>query len=169
MPKAITKAKRPLKRVGRKPDGITEAQTVQLEKLLSSHPSTITACTLAGVEERTYYKWIEKADEPDALKIYVQFRQRMRVARQLGKMSKVQIIHTAATGPDGDWRAAAWLLERTHPDEFAPKEKLDVRHTGTVNHEHKAIVFHVPEAISRPRAQRAAIDAHRDPEPPVAP
>lgn len=151
---------------GRKPL-IPEELVATLEKLLQNHPSIKSACILAGIKPDTFYEWTAKADLAGANPIYTAFADRMKKARELGKISTLQIIKDAARGNDktpADWRAAAWLLERTHSDEFAPREKIDVR--GKISHQHahqhelkSQIVVIMPAAIATPRPLPKQINA----------
>lgn len=156
---------------GRKPL-IPEELVAKLEVLLQNHPSIKSACILAGIKTDLFYAWTAKADLAGANPIYTKFADRMRKAREMGKVSMLRIIQDAARGngkEPGDWRAASWILERTHSEEFAPKEKVDHRVSGKIlqqhthQHELKAqIVVMLPQAIAAPRP-RPLIDAMATP------
>ena len=77
-----------------------------------------TSCEAAGVSESTLYRWLDRAkdgNDPDCS----EFSRRLHRARQEGVTARLALIQKAAT--KGDWRAAAWLLERDQPDSFSMK------------------------------------------------
>ena len=87
------------------------------------------SCRLAGICKQTYYNWIEnKIDFIDAIK----------KAESKFKQKNIEIIQNAAMirqSPDGkiiqgQWTAAAWLLERKFRDEFAIKQNIE--HSGEI-------------------------------------
>ena len=164
MKKAKAKPKQ-IKAKGRNP-GFSEAQITALETVLQTHPSIKTACIVNGIRPSTVHDWLNKADEGGTnAEVYSTFANRIRAAIELGKLSKVQTIQKAALRTDSpDWRAAAWLLERTHPDEFGQRDTLDVKHRGKIQHEHQAIHVHLPAAISTPRIPQ--INARTEPTTP---
>ena len=66
-----------------------------------------TACDAFGIGERTLYDWIER---------YPAFAAAVYRARAKAKAKLVRVITNAAPK---DWRAAAWILERSWPNEYA--------------------------------------------------
>ncbi len=79
------------------------------------------ACAAAGIGERTFYQWEEKAEShPDSE--YAQFVRKLTCARQEGITARLAIIMKAGRT---DWRAAAWLLERDLPDSFSMKYRIE--------------------------------------------
>lgn len=51
------------------------------------------------------------------------FRDQVEVAEAEGAYANIERIDTAA---QGDWKAAAWLLERRHPEAYSRKERLEL-------------------------------------------
>lgn len=66
-----------------------------------------TACEACGIGERTFYDWM-KSNPAFAAAVYR--------ARSRSKAKLVRVITNAAPN---DWRAAAWILERSWPKEYA--------------------------------------------------
>jgi hypothetical protein len=95
------------------------------------------AVVAAGISEKTFYNWMSRGlAERERLSlsmtaksnptevVFLQFLQRVEQARAEAIMKKVAVI--AKSGNDGDWRAAAWWLERQVPEEFGKTEKLEI-------------------------------------------
>jgi len=95
------------------------------------------AVTASGIAEKTFYNWMSRGlaererqalvpnakDIPTEV-IFLQFLQRVEQARAEAIMKKVAVI--AKSGNDGDWRAAAWWLERQVPEEFGKTDKFEI-------------------------------------------
>ena len=102
----------------------TQAKIIQAIKLGST--KTL-AASYAGISRRTFYNWMEKGEEQKT-GIYRDFLDALdqaegeRVARWLA------IINKAAQ--NDNWTSAAWLLERTRPDDYSLKNRVDVNLTG---------------------------------------
>lgn len=68
-----------------------------------------------GITERTLYEWLERGRrEPDGP--HAEFSQDIKDAA--AEFAGECVGHIKAAAPD-QWQAAAWLLERKHPAEFA--------------------------------------------------
>lgn len=104
--------------VGR-PTKLDAKTTERIVQMLGAGGPLETAAAAAGVGKRTFYDWLERGD-PDgtekANEPFRVFRERVEIARREGEQRHVLAI---ATNPD--WRARAWLLSRTNPDQFAPR------------------------------------------------
>lgn len=87
------------------------------------------ASILAGLPRSTFYSWLQRgriADErreagrpvylPDTP--FLDFLDQIREAEARAVVERVVVIRRAAAR--GSWRAAAWWLERMHPDRFGP-------------------------------------------------
>ncbi len=99
------------KSVGRRSLCTAAVQKVICDALEKSH-TIKNACVLANISESTFYVWLARGvvgEEP-----YVQFMELVQYARARGMVALVESIIT-----DKDWRAKAWYLERTRPEDFA--------------------------------------------------
>lgn len=109
---------------------------------LAAGNSITTACALAGVHRATYYRWLEegrehaeaserhfseqiaagipeeqiKAEPPT---LQMQLVDGVPEAQAKGEAELLKRIRNASKGPEGDWKAAAWILERTRPASYA--------------------------------------------------
>jgi len=92
-----------------------------------------------GISETSFYTWRRKGDaelkrrgakdaksDPNA-EPYVQFTQSIKGAIPRRKRKLLNMIYKHA---EIEWVAAAWLLERMHPDEFSLVQKVRTELTG---------------------------------------
>lgn len=99
------------------------------------------AVTASGIAEKTFYNWMTRGMAererlslvPDAKEnptevIFLQFLQRVEQARAEAITKKVAVI--AKAGNDGDWRAAAWYLERQVPEDFGKTDRFEIGGTN---------------------------------------
>lgn len=77
------------------------------------------AAEAAGISERALYSWLETDEH---------FAAALASAKADRVNRGIRLIREAA---DRDWRAEAWLLERTMPDSF--RESSAVEHSGSVS------------------------------------
>jgi transposase len=91
-----------------------------------------TAAAYAGIGESTFYKWLARAQDelaggPEARGIYVEFREAVEKAQAESELEHLLVIRGAAQGrptkqgvpgSPQQWQAAAWMLERKHPDRY---------------------------------------------------
>lgn len=95
------------------------------------------AVVAAGITETSFYSWINRGmAERERLKlvkgakenptevVFLKFLEQVERAKAEAVAKKVAVI--AKSGNDGDWRAAAWWLERQLPEEFGKTEKLEI-------------------------------------------
>lgn len=82
------------------------------------------AANASGIDEATVYRW--QADT------FASFASRVNLAVDYSRRDMIAKIRAHASK---DWRAAAWWLERKHPQEFGEvkKAQLDVNIIGQLN------------------------------------
>lgn len=100
----------------------------------------------ASVDRRTFRAWLHRADEPGPEQArYVRLRDGLEQARAEAVINGLALIQAGARPGDvvtttetpdgktiatrherGDWRAAAWVLERTNPQHFAQRVQVRV-------------------------------------------
>jgi hypothetical protein len=83
----------------------------QIAKMLQTGVPLAVALAATGTARRTYFGWIARP-EP----LYVAFRERIEQARAIGEAT---LIATIARTARTDWRASAFLLERSAPERWA--------------------------------------------------
>ena len=86
----------------------------------------ISVCESVGITRETFYDWIQRGYTDDATDLQREFSDRVTRARGAGKLKHVRNLLAAG---DEDWKAAAWILERTAPDEFGKRERRDIHAT----------------------------------------
>ena len=95
------------------------------------------AVVAAGITETSFYSWINRgmaererlklvkgAKENSTEVVFLKFLEQVERAKAEAVAKKVAVI--AKSGNDGDWRAAAWWLERQLPEEFGKNDKLEI-------------------------------------------
>lgn len=98
------------------------------------------AAAIAGVDESTLTEWLKQGrNEGGELE--------QRLAVEVGKALahfKARLESTVAAHAEGDWRAAAWRLERSFPDEYGPTRRVEVGGPGggPVQVDHEIRVLH---------------------------
>ena len=81
------------------------------------------AAGYAGIHVRTIYFWLQRGQE-DKTGQFKDFYTRYKEAESIGAVNNLACINSAAKG--GDWRAAAWLLERRHPESWSLKKDISI-------------------------------------------
>jgi transposase len=110
-----------------------------------------TAIAAAGISRRAYYYWLVRGragEEP-----YSSFAEAVLHADAVAQGRCLRIIDQA--GPK-DWRAAAWWLERRHPDEWGRHPRVDV--AGLLDDLARGLAARlgIPEEVALEEAQRLA-------------
>ena len=77
------------------------------------------AAEYAGIAYETFNEWMK-----DKRPKFVKFSEAVREANAKARVTLLARIQTSAK--DGDWRAAAWILERRFSEDFKPSAKVDV-------------------------------------------
>ena len=99
----------------RKPK-LTYRMVEQAIEMKSHGMSNADICRGLGVSETAWYKWLK---DPDS-KVKVALVEGIKKAESQYKETLLQsIMATATREKNPQWTAAAWLLERKYPDEYA--------------------------------------------------
>jgi hypothetical protein len=90
----------------------------EVEETILRHLRTgafqVHAAEAAGIEWRTFKNWLDLGDE--GVKPYAAFTIKVRQLQAEDAIRSQAVITRAQLGRiDGDWRAAAWSLERKYP------------------------------------------------------
>ena len=97
-----------------RPTKLTPELTRDITSYISEgNPPTI-AATLVGISPSTYFNWMSKGSEKTPR--FMEFSELIKRATAQSIVNRVAHIARAADG--GNWRAAAWLLERISPESF---------------------------------------------------
>ncbi|WP_308615469.1 hypothetical protein [uncultured Enorma sp.] len=90
---------------------------VELAVEMKSHGlSNVDICAGLGITKGTFYRWLREDDT----KLKRALKQGLKKAEAEYKETLLQsIMATATREKNPQWTAAAWLLERKYPDEYA--------------------------------------------------
>ena len=101
----------------------------QFCKAIENGDSILGACGYVGISEQTYYNWINRAEEAKSKTKFVKFKECVDKAKAKALHNFEQVITNASME---HWQAAAWMLERRHPNLYGKREKIeaDVNHKG---------------------------------------
>lgn len=87
----------------------------KLINLIKKGTPIIHACAAVGIDNKTYYNWLQK---------FPKFRSRVRATESAIIQRNIDYIERAARGDEdkpGDWRAAAWHLEKRFPKAYGSR------------------------------------------------
>lgn len=100
---------------------LTRELVAKFGEALRTHASKRTACEFLGIEERTFYRWLEQGRDGTGSRLHRQLCQGVERAQAESKMVLLDKI-----GNDPSWQASAWILERLHHGEFGRKQTLSL-------------------------------------------
>lgn len=123
-----------------RPLTLTDALAKELVGLLRLGLTQTDACLAVNLSRSTFYSWISRArdlsnTDPDPSKLTTEelrlldFLDAVTRARSRAKADAVAAIRDAY---GSDWRAAAWFLERSFPDEYGRRDTVAVEGDETV-------------------------------------
>ncbi len=81
-------------------------------------------CTALGISEATFYRWVDTPKTDNQR----EFCEAVKKAEVEYKADLLDAIYSKATAPENmTWQAAAWLLERKYPKEFAKVSRMEIQ------------------------------------------
>jgi ABC-type cobalamin/Fe3+-siderophores transport system ATPase subunit len=98
----------------------TQARIVQA--IVGGNDITV-AAAYAGIGKTTFYEWLERGRKAKTGP-FAAFADAIQKAQADAETRNVALIAKAAQ--DGTWTAAAWWLERKHPERWGRKERHEV-------------------------------------------
>jgi hypothetical protein len=119
----MTEEKILTRRKAGRPCKLTESVAQRIVNAVKSGAYLETACAFAGVAKSTFYEWLRKGRNQRKGK-FQRFADAIEKAIAGSEIRDLLVIDKAAQS--GDWRAAAWRLERKNPKQWGPKKVLEV-------------------------------------------
>lgn len=102
----------------------TEQLVIDAVRLKKNGMSNKDMASCLGIAERTFYKWLNDPKSENQR----QLGQSLKSAEAEFKAALRSRIMKAS---EGDWKAAAWMLERQYPDEYS-RHVIDANVRGEV-------------------------------------
>jgi transposase len=114
--------------IGR-PSKLNEKTKKRLLAALKEGANQDEAASYAGISESTFYRWMERG-ESEKKGQYREFWEAVKRTESEAVMISLDTIRNAEKR--GDWRAAAWKLERRFPDKWGKvdRQKVEAEHSG---------------------------------------
>lgn len=109
-----------------RPTELTDELALEIAKHLIRGSSIADACALAGIAESTYHAWVKRGEAGESP--FAEFSELTRAARAEARTRLVRVVRRAAT--EGDWKAAAWFLERSDRSNWGRTVDAKVEHSG---------------------------------------
>ena len=114
--------------IGR-PSKLTDILVKEICEYIATGNTFERACRLSNISESIFYDWKAKGEKEKQGK-YLDFLEAVKKAEEEFKKTNIDIILNAAK--DGTWQAAAWLLERKHPEEFGRRDRVAISMDSTL-------------------------------------
>lgn len=109
--------------IGRPPK-LTHDMIEKIADLIVMGKPIAVAANLAGISESTIYRWLALGKKKEANKIYKELVERVYQACEFSEFEALQVLRQA-TLEGSNWRAAAWILERRHPEKYGKRSPQD--------------------------------------------
>lgn len=118
-----------------RPTKLTKELQQKIISALTAGNYQDTAAAYAGISTSCFYNWLERGKkERDRLaagekakkteQIFLEFVDAIESARAQAEVRSVALIQKAAN--DGTWQAAAWYLERSHPQRWGRLNRTEI-------------------------------------------
>ena len=121
MPKPVFIKKKPAKKPGR-PTLLNPTRQAALLEAIEQGMPLKQAAAIAGMSYDTLNAWQKRGENESAPSEYRQFCQLLRHSQAVAMQVHLSSICDSAKR---DWRAAAWMLERRFPEDFARQQQLE--------------------------------------------
>ena len=108
---------------GGEPVKFNQARVDVILELLRQGISRRGAAETSGVSARTLQRWMKKGEDGEGEE-WELFTRQVHGAEASAEYNAVNVILEAAE--KGDWRAAAWWLERRHPQQWGKRQRIEV-------------------------------------------
>lgn len=108
-----------MNRIGR-PTSFTAAKATRIVAAIRRGIPFKLAASAGGVSYNTFVRWRNEGTHPDAPRHLREFCHHVRTAESEAAQRFLGLIEAAA---ERNWQAAAWMLERRHPDLFGKDAK----------------------------------------------
>lgn len=112
---------------GGRPTKLTAETTKKICDAILVGSTYEAAAQYAGVNYSTFRMWMKRGEDGKGRK-FVEFLETVETANASAQVYFATNIKSAATA--GDWRAAAWMLERRFKQDYAAKQ--EVEHSGEI-------------------------------------
>ncbi len=111
-----------------RPNCYTPAKATRIVEAIRKGLPLKLAAAAGGVSYNSFVRWRNDGSAPDAPPHFRAFLGRVRQAEAEAAMRHLDLIEKAAKKLN--WQAAAWMLERRHPDLFGKDVKPPTRPLG---------------------------------------
>lgn len=110
-------------KVGAK-DKRSDPQVIEaITKALKAGCTKKDACSLASISEQTFYRWLREGEKDSEGGEAWQFCESIKKAIAEARARNVTIIQKHAVN---NWTAAAWWLERSDPESWGKRDKVEM-------------------------------------------
>jgi len=118
--------------VARHPKGTCPKLTARLIKTMAraigDGAYVETAAALSGISKDTLYRWLRMAEGEHSTPLHRELSDAVKKGMARAEQRDLAVIDKAAQ--QGIWQAAAWRLERKHPDRWGRQSKVQLEHSG---------------------------------------
>lgn len=97
-----------------RPTKLTPELTKGITTYIEGGNSPTISATLVGIAPSTYFNWMSKGSNQEPR--FLEFLESIERAKAQSIVN--QVAHISKVADSGNWRAAAWLLERMAPESF---------------------------------------------------
>lgn len=118
---ATKKKRRPKKNTPGRITKLTEAKEQLIVEMIQAGNYQSVAADAAGISRNCFYTWIKRGRQ--GRQPYKAFVEKLEQAEAEAETRAIAIISNAAIDT---WQAAAWYLERKHPDRWSAKQKTEI-------------------------------------------
>jgi hypothetical protein len=109
--------------VGAKDKRSDKEVVATITKALKAGCTKKDACTLASISEQTFYRWLREGETAEEGSVAYQFCESIKKAIAEARARNITIIQKHAVK---NWTAAAWWLERSDPENWGKRDKLEM-------------------------------------------